>query len=572
MANGLFPRVGQVGESSAARGITRGLQTGVQLRGLLQQQQLMQQQAQQQQLAGQQAAQRQRQLQELAPIALAGAGPESEQALAQIFALDPATGQAIQQRLSQQQQLGLQQQKFGLLQQQQRALGAQQQAQQAQQAQLQQLVPTALGLPTGGQTPGVPQQEQALAQIFATNPQLGKQLQEQLGFVDDKKRQDALSFALEVSETSPELRSQVIQDRASVLAAQGRDPTHTLNLLNMPESQRESAIAAMAVAALPPEKQADFLSKRRSLDEVIKSDFVEELGGSIVTKKGGDVGFKSLPADQRKQLKTELELSKGLDAQLKAETERFARANTLGRRLDSLNKGFKAKEARAVQVVNMLDKKDEKGRQLVDPTNDLAIVKNWIAYQDPTSTITGPEVQTEQRATGLLKTAIDMYGFLFENRGATLSPKQRAQIRDNIATTFDEARKLAKKEQRKIVNIGKRFGVAEADITGGEEFESLQDVPEFAPEAARLSVTERFLRGIAQPVIGAPQDRPNQPPPPQPAPAAPAPAPLPTDPAELHQQLQRRRSGQPQQPPQQQQQQRRKFLIFDPNTGRFTDG
>jgi hypothetical protein len=100
------------------------------------------------------------------------------------------------------------------------------------------------------------QREQTVAQIFAVNPELGKQVFDQIGAFTARQKESAATRAFELMNTPPEQRAAVIQRQATQLRQEGRDPSDTLSLLDLPTDQQDQALSIVRGAALSEQQRA----------------------------------------------------------------------------------------------------------------------------------------------------------------------------------------------------------------------------------------------------------------------------------------------------------------------------
>jgi len=117
-------------------------------------------------------------------------------------------------------------------------------------------IPGAQGVAGGGQVP----QSQALLQLAATNPERFDAVNDALGIFSDQQKQEAADFSFDLQNTPFNLRPAKIQQRVNALQGQGRDPSHTLELLDMDEQSQNAALRAVEIAALPAEKRVELMA------------------------------------------------------------------------------------------------------------------------------------------------------------------------------------------------------------------------------------------------------------------------------------------------------------------------
>ena len=98
---------------------------------------------------------------------------------------------------------------------------------------------------------------QALAQMAVQFPAEFEKINANLGLISQQQKDEAASFAFKASRTPPEQRPALIQQRVEQMRAQGRDASDTVELLNMTQSQQDSILETIQIAALNPKQRLD---------------------------------------------------------------------------------------------------------------------------------------------------------------------------------------------------------------------------------------------------------------------------------------------------------------------------
>jgi hypothetical protein len=110
----------------------------------------------------------------------------------------------------------------------------------------------------GQMIPGTPEfNPNAEMELMAKDPEGAEKIFNVLGAQSEMQREDASRRAYEIANTPAALRPQVIQRQAAELAAQGRDPQHTLDLLNLDEQSQNQMLGTIQQAALTAKQRAD---------------------------------------------------------------------------------------------------------------------------------------------------------------------------------------------------------------------------------------------------------------------------------------------------------------------------
>jgi len=110
----------------------------------------------------------------------------------------------------------------------------------------------------GQMIPGTPGfNPNAEMELMAKDPAGAEKIFNVLGAKSEMQREDAARRAYEIANTPAALRPQVIQRQAAELAAQGRDPQHTLDLLSLDEQSQNQMLGTIQQAALTAKQRAD---------------------------------------------------------------------------------------------------------------------------------------------------------------------------------------------------------------------------------------------------------------------------------------------------------------------------
>ena len=169
---------------------------------------------------------------------------------------------------------------------------------------------------------GGPQADAALNQLMAENPELGIQAFEDIGAIDQSKREEAARFASEILSTPFLQRRQKFLARATDLEAEGRDASETIEAMGLSEerqniearilqsaaltqSQRQTAAGAGAsklgqsVVTTDAEGNLSFATPVLTGSEVTTQ--TTPIGGQIVSRSAGETSAQR----QRRDIETE---------------------------------------------------------------------------------------------------------------------------------------------------------------------------------------------------------------------------------------------------------------------------
>ncbi len=94
-------------------------------------------------------------------------------------------------------------------------------------------------------------------EMMALDPAGAEKIFNVLGARSEMQREDAARRAYEIANTPAALRPRVIQRQAAELAQQGRDPQHTLDLMNLDEQSQNQMLKNIQQAALTTKQRAD---------------------------------------------------------------------------------------------------------------------------------------------------------------------------------------------------------------------------------------------------------------------------------------------------------------------------
>lgn len=96
-----------------------------------------------------------------------------------------------------------------------------------------------------------------LTDLIASDPKLGMQMLKEMGIDSESKAAEAAEFSRKLMSAPASERNVMIQNRAEKLASEGRDPSDTLQLLNMTPEQQDSVLKPVEAAAMSLKPTAD---------------------------------------------------------------------------------------------------------------------------------------------------------------------------------------------------------------------------------------------------------------------------------------------------------------------------
>jgi hypothetical protein len=130
------------------------------------------------------------------------------------------------------------------------------------------------------------------------NPEYSDVAYKSAGMLKDNQRQEADDFLVETL-SNPANAEQAMQRRAELLSAVGRDPTHTLQMLERYRQNPQAAIEEMKIglALGNPEKYKAYRDATTAQADAVKGI---EVGGSVVNPITGEVIYQG-PAKEQEQ-------------------------------------------------------------------------------------------------------------------------------------------------------------------------------------------------------------------------------------------------------------------------------
>ena len=136
--------------------------------------------------------------------------------------------------------------------------------------------------------------EELRQQARQIDPAIANQMFKQIGMDEPSQRAEASRFAAEIQGLPIELQNQRIQKRVQSLQQQGRDATHTAELLPMPPAVRAQAFQNVQLADLATKERLG----------------VRERAARGIEKPAGQVEFEALTKDLTEEQKKEAALIK----------------------------------------------------------------------------------------------------------------------------------------------------------------------------------------------------------------------------------------------------------------------
>lgn len=151
-----------------------------------------------------------------------------------------------------------------------------------------------LGRSVGGVEPAELSREQAMAQMAVQFPDRFESINKNLGLITTQQKTEAADFSFKLRSVPFEQRTQLINERAVDLEAQGRNASDTRSLVGLDETAQNEAFDVIQLSALSPEERMKVAKGGQSL----KNATAATLGGRegfVGIGPTGKTRFEPLP-------------------------------------------------------------------------------------------------------------------------------------------------------------------------------------------------------------------------------------------------------------------------------------
>lgn len=172
----------------------------------------------------------------------------------------------------------------------------------------------------------------------------------------------------------------------------------------------------------------------------------------------GEQEFVSMDDKQAEVLRKRQE--EKLESEVEATDKKFDQSKKLRDEYRSISKDFESVADAYGRVQASVESPDAAG--------DIALIFNYMKMLDPGSVVREGEFATAQNAGGVNDSVRNMYNKIVS--GERLQPSQRAMFSDRAEKLYNVARKKNDKRKAGIVRVGKRYGIEEPDIFGGDDY------------------------------------------------------------------------------------------------------
>jgi len=288
-------------------------------------------------------------------------------------------------------------------------------------------------------------------EMMALDPAGAEKIFNVLGARSEMQREDAARRAYEIANTPAALRPQVIQRQAAELAAQGRDPQHTLDLMNLDEQSQNQMLKTIQQAALTTKQRSDVNKTNQGLASA-KTEILD--GGAVIQAlPDGSVTVRD-PAGNIVKGQARLDVlaqSRTQEINHKAAVEGAKEASKLGAQYKLEPQ---VKEAVAIALENVKIQSEVASE---DRSNEKALGVYEVATKGLTDALsgatTGPGMEylpaltsNQQVAKGAVAAMAPVLKQLFRGAGeGTFTDKDQALLLDMIPTRNDHAETRAAK-------------------------------------------------------------------------------------------------------------------------------
>jgi hypothetical protein len=250
---------------------------------------------------------------------------------------------------------------------------------------------------------------------------------------------------------------------------QGGDPTIWIDALNA--STPDELNLALTRTATAAGNADELIAKGLAADEA-QFEPVTDAEGNVIAQRNTQTG--QVVSDPRAgQIAKRAAEKDKVDAaavkqDLKATEDQFERSQKLRNELTRTNVEFRKVESAFERV---------KASVGGTAAGDLSLVFNYMKMLDPGSTVREGEFANAQNSAGVPGRIQSFYNNILE--GTRLNPKQRKDFFGRAEDLFASAEGLNKKNEDKIVSIGKQFKIPKELILGPENDLTPEEQAEF---------------------------------------------------------------------------------------------
>ena len=270
---------------------------------------------------------------------------------------------------------------------------------------------------------------QSMADMIASDPSKAPKVFEVLGAITQQQKDEMATFAYELANTPYEQRSAKIMARVSQLEAQGRDPQHTLALLNDTSEQQDDALQTIQMAALTPLERVQETSKQAKNEADLTMEQDKLVSDTYISQVKLEVDATKESFKMAEKLRGEI---------YKAGTDRDKIKASYGR-------------------IQSLDD---------SAAGDLALIFNFMKMLDPGSVVRESEFATAAAAASIPERIKGAWERVVS--GERLTHPQRKDFLRQSSNIYKRTESDYEKVINKFVNIGKGYGVKREQLLGPE--------------------------------------------------------------------------------------------------------
>ena len=295
----------------------------------------------------------------------------------------------------------------------------------------------------------------AINTISIRYPKVGENVLKALGADDERKQKNIIETGFKVLQ-NPENYDQIIDDNPIFAEQMGGADLAKKTYAENPEKTLDQARQLLAWTGgdqwkqfreyekgEKPEIKVGRFQYKDTPDGFLK---VDSATGEEETITIGSKAYKTIQDRKIAEIDKELEL----------EGKIFDKSKKVRDRYDTKAKEFIAVKGAYDRIEASVEEPDAAG--------DIALIFNYMKMLDPGSVVREGEFATAQNAGGVDDSIRNMYNKLAD--GERLQPKQREMFANRAKKLFKKAEFANQKDRAETLNIGKRYGLTEADIFG----------------------------------------------------------------------------------------------------------
>jgi hypothetical protein len=212
----------------------------------------------------------------------------------------------------------------------------------------------ALGVPS--EVPTDETQQQAINRAIADNPDIAKQILDNVGIVSQRQKEDAATFASSVLRAPDEETIQfLIDDRIRNVTALGGDPSETMLLKDLDPKMRTAALQNLKIAALTSLQREQLAAREKKVgtgEDPVQSSKILDDGTVQFLRRSGEVEVKTPEAATKDLIKEAQRFGaelqglrsgerKAAEESIKQSIDAFKKLAPIKKNIKNLNEGIR---------------------------------------------------------------------------------------------------------------------------------------------------------------------------------------------------------------------------------------